>query len=160
VERRILSGLLAIGLGLLPVVFKRDKLKDWIIIFFLKGFLSSFLDSTVTKQKKVSYPVRFLPEYFRINVLFDYLLFPITCVAYNRLTYHSNAIGIFLKAFLFSIPMTVTEVIFERNTKLIKFHNGWRWYDTLLSETAIFLFIRIFIGAVRKSINQNPSEDE
>ncbi|OLS40637.1 CBO0543 family protein [Bacillus sp. MRMR6] len=158
-ERRILSGLLAIGLGLLPVVFKRDRLKDWIIIYLLKGFMSSFLDSIVTRQKKVTYPVRFLPEYFRINVLFDYLLFPLTCVVYNRMTYHSNTAGIFLKAFLFSIPMTVTEVIFERSTKLIKFRNGWSWHHTLLSETAIFIFIRIFIGAVRKSLKKYTYEN-
>ncbi|WP_396652643.1 CBO0543 family protein [Metabacillus sp. KUDC1714] len=84
-----------------------------------------------------------------MNILFDYLLFPILCVFYNQLTFRSNLKGILLKLFLFSIPMTLAEVFFERKTKLIKFNKNWHWYHTLLSETFIMLFVRMFIGLIR-----------
>lgn len=148
-ERKILKALLFIGIGLLPAIFKDKLNKDWVIIFLLKAYLSSFLDHIVTGKKRITYPVRFLPKYFRINILFDYLLFPLLCVFYNQVTYRSNLMGIFLKVLLFSIPMTLVEVFLERKTKLIKFKKNWHWYYTLLSETFIILFVRMFIGLIR-----------
>ncbi|WP_413789606.1 CBO0543 family protein [Metabacillus rhizosphaerae] len=76
-------------------------------------------------------------------------MYPILCVFYNQLTFRSNLKGILLKLFLFSIPMTLAEVFFERKTKLIKFNKNWHWYHTLLSETFIMLFVRMFIGLIR-----------
>jgi hypothetical protein len=149
-ERIILRILLLFGLGILPLLFKKHPIKDWVIIFLLKGFTSSFVDSITTGQGKLKYPRRYLPQYFKINVLFDYLFFPIICVIYNQFTYHSKVLGIILKIFLFSIPMTILEVILEHKTKLIKFNKGWTWYHTLISETLIFLFARVFIGSVRR----------
>lgn len=149
-EKKVLRGLLLMGLFLLPFAIRSENRKDWIIIFLLKGFFSSILDTFLTKQKKVSYPKRFLPHYFKINVLFDYLLFPITCVFFNQTTYHSNLIGILLKAFLFSLPMTIVEFIFEKKTKLITFKDRWTSLHTLFSEMLSFIGTRLFIGFVRK----------
>lgn len=149
-EKRILNGLLIMGLFLVPFTIKGKFKKDWIIIFLLKGFFSSIMDTFLTRRNKVSYPKRFLPKYFQINVLFDYLLFPITCVLFNQSTYHSNVLGIMFKALLFSVPMTVGEMIFEKNTKLIKFSKQWSWIHTLVSEMLTFMGTRLFIGLVRK----------
>jgi hypothetical protein len=149
-EKKVLRGLLFFGLLLLPFSIRRTNRKDWIIVFFLKGFTSSLLDTFLTKKKKVSYPKRFLPHYFEINVLFDYLLFPITCVFFNQTTYHSNFKGILLKAFLFSLPMTIVEVLFEKYTKLITFKNNWTSWHTLFSEMISFIATRLFIGLLRK----------
>lgn len=149
-EKRILKGLFIIGLFLLPFTIKGKHIKDWIIIFLLKGFFSSIMDTFLIKRKKVSYPKRFLPRYFQINVLFDYLLFPITCVLFNQTTYNSNVLGIMFKALLFSIPMTAIETILEKNTKLIRFSKQWSSIHTLVSEMLTFMGTRLFIGLVRK----------
>ncbi len=149
-EKRILKGFLILGLFLIPFTIRGKHKKDWIIIFLLKGFFSSIMDTLLIKHNKVSYPKRFLPEYFQINVLFDYLLFPISCVFFNQWTYNSKLSGIMIKAFLFSIPMTIFEVIFEKNTKLIEFKKQWTWIHTLLSEMITFIGTRLFIGLVRK----------
>lgn len=149
-EKRILKGLFIMGLFLVPFTIKGKHIKDWIIIFLLKGFFSSIMDTFLTRRNKVSYPKRFLPRYFQINVLFDYLLFPITCVLFNQSTYNSNVFGIMIKALLFSIPMTIIETILEKNTKLIKFSKQWTSFHTLISEMLTFMGTRLFIGLIRK----------
>lgn len=149
-ERKILRFLLFLGIGLLPVIFRKKPVKDWFLVFFFKGYVSSFIDSIVTTEKWLNFPVRFLPKNFQINILFDYLLFPITCVAFNQISYHSKIPGIILKCFYFSIPMTILEALFERYTNLIKYKKGWHWYHTLLTETCTFLLSRTCLGIIQK----------
>lgn len=149
-EKKALRGLLLFGLFLMPITIRRERTKEWVIIFFFKGILSSILDTFLTRNNKVSYPKRLLPNYFKINILFDYLLFPISCVVYNQVTYHSKPIGIIIKAGLFSLPLTILEVMFEKNTRLIKFKNGWTWGHTFISEMITFICSRLFIEFLRK----------
>ena len=75
-QKKLLRIILGVGLLLIPFAFKREKLKDWLLIFFLKGYISSFLDQIIVKKKQISYPVRFMSKYFDSSILFDYLLFP------------------------------------------------------------------------------------
>ncbi|MDQ0231051.1 CBO0543 family protein [Metabacillus malikii] len=149
-ERLILKFLLILGIGLIPFVFERKYLKDGIIIFMGKGLLAIFLDTLTTGKKKIKYPIRFLPNYFRSNILFDLLLFPLVCVFYNRITREDKYVKMLWKASLTSLTLTIIEVYFEANTRLINFKNSWRWYHTFLSETVTLLLFRLFIGIIRK----------
>lgn len=66
-------------------------------------------------------------------MLFDYILFPITCVFYNQLTKDFRIIQCLLKVLYFSIPMTIAELWLEKNTRIIKYKNGWNWTTTFYS---------------------------
>lgn len=149
-EKFILRVLALLGFALVVKVIRKDSLRDWVIIFLLKGFLASFIDAIMTNKNLIKYPVRFMPQYFRINILFDYLLFPIMCVLFNQMTFQKSPKAILLISFILTIPMTAVEVILESKTKLITFKNGWKWYYTFISETLAFLFSRVFIAFVRK----------
>lgn len=156
-QKKLLRIILGVGLLLIPFAFKREKLKDWFLIFFLKGYISSFLDQIIVKKKQVSYPARFMSKYFDSSILFDYLLFPILCVFYNRTSEKSNLNSIFLQSFIYSTPMTVLEVILEKYTNLIKYNKNWNWLITYLSLVITFLFVRGFIAIIRKFNIENPS---
>jgi hypothetical protein len=156
-QKKLLRIILGVGLLLIPFAFKREKLKDWLLIFFLKGYISSFLDQIIVKKKRVSYPVRFMSKYFDSSILFDYLLFPILCVFYNRTSEKSNIISIFLQSFIYSTPMTVLEVILEKYTNLIKYNKNWNWLITYSALVVTFLFVRGFIAIIRKFDTENPS---
>ena len=142
--------ILGIGLLLIPFAFKREKLKDWLLIFFLKGYISSFIDQIIVKKKKIVYPVRFMSKYFESSILFDYLLFPILCVFYNRTSENSNLKSILLQPFIYSTPMMILEIILEKYTNLIKYKRDWNWMITYLSLVITFLFVRGFIAIIRK----------
>ena len=156
-QKKLLRIVLGVGLLLIPFAFKREKLKDWLLIFFLKGYISSFLDQIIVKKKHVSYPVRFMSKYFDSSLLFDYLLFPILCVFYNRTSEKSNLHSIFLQSFIYSTPMTVLEVILEKKTNLIRYNKKWNWLITYFTLVTTFLFVRGFIAIIRKFNIENPS---
>lgn len=71
------------------------------------------VDNLVVKRGYVQYPTRF-PKQVKTSVLFDYILFPITCVFYNQLTKDSRIIQCLLKVLYFSIPMTIAELWLEK----------------------------------------------
>ena len=156
-QKKLLRIVLGVGLLLIPFAFKREKLKDWLLIFFLKGYISSFLDQIIVKKKQISYPVRFMSKYFDSSILFDYLLFPLLCVFYNRTSEKSNLHSIFLQSFIYSTPMTVLEVILEKKTNLIRYKKKWNWLITYSTLVVTFLFVRGFIAIIRKFNIENPS---
>ena len=156
-QKKLLRIVLGVGLLLIPFAFKREKLKDWLLIFFLKGYIASLLDQIIVKKKHVSYPVRFMSKYFDSSILFDYLLFPLLCVFYNRTSEKSNLNSIFLQPFIYSTPMTVLEVILEKNTNLIKYKKKWNWLITYVTLVVTFLFVRGFIAIIRKFNIENTS---
>ena len=157
-QKKLLRIILGVGLLLIPFAFKREKLKDWLLIFFLKGYISSFLDQIIVKKKQISYPVRFMSKYFDSSLLFDYLLFPLLCVFYNRTSEKSNLHSIFLQSFIYTTPMTVLEVILEKKTNLIRYNKNWNWLITYSTLVVTFLFVRGFIAIIRKFNIENPSK--
>lgn len=148
-DKNILYGLCVFGiLSLFTLI--RNPIKDWVIVFSFKAFLTGFVDSFITnKWKSITYPVRLCPKIFKINILFDLLLFPMACVWFNQCTINSSLKGIFTKVFAFSIPMTIIETIAERKTRLLNYKNWTSWH-TLISLTFTFLFTRGFMGLIRK----------
>lgn len=156
----ILKVLTGTGFLMLPIlVFRKQHFKDWLLIFFLKGVYISILDSFVVQKKWVSYPIRPFKKSFKISTLFDYLLFPVTCILYNQVTYHSKLLGILGKAFFFSIPMTVLEFGLVKKTNLVKWKN-WTWYKTLISLTLTFWLDRVLMILVRKVSNTTVIKPE
>jgi hypothetical protein len=157
-QKKLLRIILGVGLLLIPFAFKREKLKDWLLIFFLKGYIASFLDQIIVKKKRISYPVRFMSKYFDSSLLFDYLLFPLLCVFYNRTSEKSNLHSIFLQSLIYTTPMTVLEVILEKKTNLIRYKKNWNWLITYSTLVVTFLFVRGFIVIIRKFNIENPSK--
>jgi hypothetical protein len=147
-EKNILIFLMVFGLISLVNLIRKPPVKDWIIIFLLKGFLSSILDNLIVKKGYIKYPVKLL-KLFDTSFIFDYLLFPITCVYYNQLTYQKELKTIIQRVFYFSIPMTLVEQWLENKTNLVKYKKGWNWFYTFTSLNGTFLLVRTTIGLIR-----------
>lgn len=148
-ERLMLRGLLAACIGVLPFIFKKRPTSILIIAFLLKGIISSLVDTYVVEAKRIKYPVRFLAKNFNLNILYDYLMYPIIAVIYTRATYASNPVMILLKTLCFSVPLTLGQWILERTTKLFKYHN-WHLGHSFATLTGTLLVERGFIGFVKK----------
>ncbi|WP_373894631.1 CBO0543 family protein [Virgibacillus natechei] len=150
-ERLMLKGLLAACVGILPFIFKFKKgpLPILIIAFLFKAFVASLTDSYVVESKRISYPARFLPKKFKLNILYDYLMYPIIGVIYTRMTYTSSPVMILLKTLGFSIPMAIGQWFLEKRTKLVKY-NHWNLGHSFAALTGTLLFERSFIGLVKK----------
>ena len=158
-EKRTLRILLIFGILSFLNLMRKPPVKDWMIIFFFKGYLASILDKLVVKKGYISYPVK-LFKWFDISFMFDYLLYPIACVYYNQATKSSNLFAIFIKTLYFSVPMAVAEYFFETRTSLISFKKGWNSFTSLYSLTFTFLISRAFIAIIRKLPNKSVPENE
>ncbi|HET7577785.1 MAG TPA: CBO0543 family protein [Bacillales bacterium] len=150
--------LLLFGLALIPFCFRKPPFKDWSIIFLLAGFLSGMLDLFVTAKKFLIYPTKVYGD-IRVSLLFDYLLFPITGVLYNQITYRSGILGALGKALYLSVPMTIIEAWMNRYTKLIKWVR-WKWWYTLLTLTFTFWLERATIAVIRKFADSSSMNEE
>ncbi|SMB87429.1 hypothetical protein SAMN00017405_1693 [Desulfonispora thiosulfatigenes DSM 11270] len=139
---------LILSLGLFAFLLRKPPLKDWLLIYFIRAFNAAILDCFVITYKLIEYPVRFLPHVFKPAILFDFFAYPTLGVLFNQMTYHDKVPMIIVKAFLLSLPITLLEWWFERNTDLINYLN-WNIYITYFSLTLSFLFIRGVIAVIR-----------
>lgn len=129
--------------------FRKPPVKDWLIVFFLKGFISFTFNMVFVAYGLISYPVRFLPSIFQSTVVFDLLAYPMLCVFYNQTTYKSNLQGILIQALLYSVPATAFEWWLSEYTQVVKFHDGWSWVYSLLFFLATFLGVRAAMALIR-----------
>jgi hypothetical protein len=160
-DRTILNLLTIFGIGgsIFFLSRKKGDLKDWFLIFFIKTLVSTVFDGPVIKTKYLQYPLRYFPKFFDSNIVFLYILFPLSCVMYNQFTYKTKLLKTILSVFLFSGPMTLFENWLEKNTNLVKYHKGWNSYITFIVLSFTFLLVKGCIEVIRfldKKIN-NPS---
>lgn len=125
-------------------------MKEWLIIFFLKSYIATFLDNLLVRKGYLKYPVN-LFKTFDVSVLFSYIIFPITCVYFNQLTRKNGVKGILLKSLIFSAPSTVAEHFLEKYTQLIRYKKSWNSYYSFVTIMATFLMTRVMMGLIRKS---------
>ena len=149
VQKNIIRLLFIFGLCSFFNLIRKPPLKDWLLIFFMKSYLATILDTLLVKKGYLKYPVK-LGHKFDISVLFSYLLFPVSCIYYNQITKNSSIWGIIFKCLLFSIPSSVVEFWIEKKTKLIKYKKSWTSIHSFVSISLTFLFSRFLIGIIRK----------
>ncbi|MBB6450730.1 hypothetical protein HNR44_002720 [Geomicrobium halophilum] len=137
-ERVILRAFLVFGFVCLPFSLRKKPVKDWIIVFCSTGFLAPLIAKIVVKQKRLAFPIRFLPKYFNTHVLYEHLILPLFCVWFNQTTSRSKMGGMIGQALLYSGVHTVIEFVLERKTDLIIWKR-WTCLHNIVSLTVIFL---------------------
>lgn len=143
---------LIFGFGILSFInlIRKPPLKDWLIIFLLKSYISSILDSIVVRKGYIKYPVN-LFKLFDISVVFSYLLFPVSCIYFNQITKNSNLFGIIFKCLLFSLPSAMLEHWLEKNTKLISYKKSWTSLHSFFSIVSTFLLVRFLMTLIKRT---------
>jgi hypothetical protein len=101
---KIIKFFCCLGLLLIPFAFKRENLKEWLLVFFVKGYITSFIGHFAVKGKQVSYPIRFLPKFFKINIVFDYSLFPILCFFIIEHHFFQRLLLLYFKHYFIACP--------------------------------------------------------
>lgn len=150
-DKTILNLLTILGISgsIFFLLRRKGELKDWFLIFFIKTLVSTVFDGPVIKTKYLQYPVRYFPKLFDSNIVFLYVLFPLSCVIYNQFTYKMKPLKSILSVFLFSGPMTLMESWIEKNTNLVKYNKGWNSYFTFIVLSFTFLLVKGCIEGIR-----------
>ncbi|KON90329.1 hypothetical protein AF332_15610 [Sporosarcina globispora] len=162
-EKKLLNMLLGLCIFSVPFLFKGKKMRETLVIFFSKGVLATLIDAYVVGTKRVEYPVRPFARIFKTNLIYDILFFPLLSVIWVKFSYNDNLRNILLKSLLFSVPMSIGQWYFEKNTRLFKWRK-WSIFHTFCSVNFTLFTIRGFIGFIKKldrlKGNQNLNEME
>ncbi|KYD11261.1 hypothetical protein B5V88_06160 [Heyndrickxia sporothermodurans] len=160
-EKKLLNLLTVLCLVSLPFLFKGTKMRENLLIFFSKGVLATLVDAYVVGTKKVEYPARPFRKIFKTNIIYDMLFFPILSVIWVKLSYNDDLWKILLKSLLFSVPMSIGQWYFERNSRLFKWKK-WSPFHTFGSVSFTLFTIRGFVGLIKEldkiKDNHNISE--
>lgn len=131
-----------IALALMLLIFvPRDKIRQAIIIFFFKQFLTWILGLTVVHFGLIEYPVRSFAKATMTSFDFEYFFYPAVCVVFNL--YYPEGEGWmheFMYYFYYCSVMTFIEVIVEKYTDILNYIH-WTWYITWIT-----LFITFYIS--------------
>jgi hypothetical protein len=150
-DKKIMNLITIFGIGgsIFVLLRRKGDLKDWFLIYFIKTLVSTLLDGPVIKTKYLEYPHRYFPKLFDSNIVFLYILFPLTCVMYNQFTYKMKPLKSFLCVFLFSGPMAIFETWLEKNTNLVKYHKGWNGFISFVVLSFTFSLVKGCIEGIR-----------
>jgi hypothetical protein len=148
-EKKLLNILTALCIVALPFLFKGPKMRENLVIFFSKGVIATLLDAYVVGTKRLEYPVRPFPNIFKTNIIYDILFFPLLSVIWVKLSYNDHLGKILLKSLLFSVPMSIGQWYFEKNSGLFKWKK-WTPYHTFSSVNFTLFTIRGLVGLIKK----------
>ncbi|MEK1832811.1 CBO0543 family protein [Priestia megaterium] len=148
VERRFLKYITVIFLGSLPFVLKKTTIKDSLLVLFMNGYTNAIVDRFLVNRQIIQYPIRFIPKEFKSNVLFDFLCLPTVSLWLYHLTKNDNPFKIVYKIVLTISSLFLVELWAEKNTKLIKWKKGWKWYHSLISLNVRTLLSRLVIEII------------
>jgi hypothetical protein len=152
-EQLLLGVLLLLPIMILPVLLRKPPIKDWLLAFLFNAYTNVIVDRFIVRNNLLEYPVRFLPKIFKVNLLFDHLLYPTFSIFINQVTKNDKPFTVFYKIFLFVLPVFFIEFWAARKTNLINWKRGWKWYYSFLSMVFKSLLNRGVLGVV-KSIDE------
>lgn len=124
-------------------------MRENLVIFFSKGVLATLVDAYIVGTKRIDYPVRPFPKIFKTNIIYDILFFPILSVIWVKISYNDNLVKILLKSLIFSVPMSIGQWYFEKNSRLFKWKK-WSPFHTFGSVNFTLFTIRGFVGLIKK----------
>ncbi|MED4219550.1 hypothetical protein P4671_26615 [Priestia megaterium] len=147
-DRLFLKCITVIFVGSLPFILKKTPIKDLLLVLFMNGYTNAIVDRFLVNRQILEYPVRFIPKEFKSNVLFDFLCLPTVSLWLYHLTKNDNPFKIVYKIVLTISSLFLVELWAEKNTKLIKWKKGWKWYHSLISLNLRVLFSRSVIAII------------
>jgi hypothetical protein len=137
-----------IGFSLICIIapFKlvpSEKVRDACVLFLFLQVITWPAGLFAVEMGWIDYPTQLLPqanEYNRTSFSFEFFLFPIVAIIFSL--YYPNDIkwkGGLVYYFVFAGFFTFMEVLLERYTSLVKYHE-WKWYWTLLTVIISLFF--------------------
>jgi len=130
-DKNFLKGVSLAAIILLPFFLRKQSLKEGLLAFLLNGITNNWLDFYLVSHKKLEYPIRLFPKLFKINIAFDFLLYPTVSVLINKVTQEDGFFRLSAKVFGFIIGIFAVELWAVKKTSLIRWKNGWNWYHTI-----------------------------
>lgn len=129
---------------LLLILIPKERIREaWIILLFMQ-MMTWLVGLIVVQLGLIEYPVRLFSYANSTSFTFEFFIYPAFCVIFNlHFPNNKRKMSKILYYIIFVAFLTITEVLLERNTKLITYVK-WEWYVTAITLYLTFLFSRMF----------------
>ena len=143
-ERILEAAVVLITAAIMVVCVPRTRLREALVIFFFKEFITWPLGLAAVHYDLIEYPVRLFSNATKAHFSFEYFVYPSLCVIF-MMTYPEGQSRArrFMHYFNFCTVMTLVEVGAERYTATINYIH-WTWYISWLSFFITFYISRKF----------------
>ncbi|HET7628704.1 MAG TPA: CBO0543 family protein [Bacillales bacterium] len=149
IQKGFLWALLVFGLFLFGYAVRKPPMKEWLIVFFLTSYFSTFFGVIVVENDMVTYPIGLFDNYFDTSPLYEFLLLPVVSIFYCQTTSHASWSGILRQGIGYTTVLTAGETILERYTNLVHY-NSWTWQSSYVSIFALLFAVRVLLAAIRR----------
>ncbi len=138
------AAVVVIVAALMVVNVPKSRLREALVIFFFKAFITWPLGLASVHYGLIEYPVRLFSNATKAHFSFEYFIYPSLCVIF-MMTYPEDQSRLrrFMHYFNFCTVMTLAEVWAERYTATINYIH-WTWYISWLSFFITFYISRKF----------------
>ncbi|WP_040207467.1 CBO0543 family protein [Neobacillus jeddahensis] len=137
-ERWILIGItLLCILGIWKLV-PRERTREAWVLFLSMQIITWPSGLIVVENNWIEYPVQLLPKsnyYNKASFIFEFFLLPVISIIFSLHHPNTNKKGTLSYYLCISSFLTGCEVILERTTDLVEYHQ-WKWYWTLITLIA------------------------
>ena len=122
----------------------KNKMRLAVVAFLFKQVITFFWGLVVVECGLLEYPVRLFASINRTSFTYEYFAFPVMCALFN-VWYPNNRSILFRLGYYFAFTtlLTLTEVIVEKYTDLIRYIH-WEWYISWVTIWLSFFIVRIF----------------
>src|SRR5699024_10154554 len=90
-----------------------------------------------------------LGDTFNSGQIYELILLPVVSVYVYQTTYRSSALNIIFQCLLYTLVLTVAEILIKKYTNLIHYIH-WNWLVTFITVFGFIIGVRFFL----KLINQ------
>ena len=129
---------------ILIIFIPKNKLREAIIIFFFKQFITWIVGLAVVQAGLIEYGVRSFPNATKSSFDFEYFIYPALCVIFNlHFPEGKSKLRKFMHFVYFCSFVTLVEVAVERYTDILTYIH-WTWYITWITLYITFYLSRKF----------------
>lgn len=135
-DRWILIGIIGLCIIIIWKMVPIEKAREAWLLFLSLQVITWIAGLFAVEMRWIEYPVQLLPDankYNKTSFSFEFFLFPMIAIIFSLYFPKSNKIKVkILYYLLFAGLFTVIEVILQKTTNLVMYHQ-WKWYWTLIS---------------------------
>jgi len=132
--------MLALLIWLVPV----SRIREALVIFFIKQSITWIFGLLVVQLGLIIYPLRVFPNATNTSFTFEFWVYPIICIIFNLYyPFGESVISQIWHYTVYASVITAIEYIIEKYTLLIKYIN-WAWYWTWITLVLTFLASNMF----------------
>jgi len=133
IDNILLWGFFILGIALFIFGLRRPPIKDWLFSFFITSFFATVLGTIVIYFDLIKYFN--LGNGINSGQIYELILLPVISMYFCQTTYLSSILNTIFQCLLYTLGLTVTEILIKEYTNLIRYIH-WNWLITLIDEFA------------------------